>query len=133
MGNQIANSGAKLPFSANALDITNDIINANAKLNPKAIRYPFPCLDFLEEITTPSISDDPQQIIKQYFLVNSIDFMEEASAKSMVYQISFTTKEHFKNERTKISKGYQESDSRTCIHYQWWFSSYVLWRYDCSD
>jgi len=64
------------------------------------------------EITTPSISEDPQQIIKQYFLVNSIDFMEETSSKSMMYQISFTTKEHFKNERTKISKGYQESPTK---------------------
>ena len=56
LGNQIARRGAKLPFSANALDITKDIINANAKLNPKAIRYPFPCLDFLEAITTPRIT-----------------------------------------------------------------------------
>ena len=41
-GSQIAKSGFRLPFSANALDITNDIINAKANLNPNAIRYPLP-------------------------------------------------------------------------------------------
>ena len=64
------------------------------------------------EITTPSISDRPDMAIKQYFLVNSINFMEEASVKTMVYQLSFTTKEHFKNERSKISKGFQESPTK---------------------
>ena len=64
------------------------------------------------EISTPSISDNPGMVIRQYFLVNSVDFMEEGSVKSMLYQLSFTTKEHFKNERLKISKGYQESPTK---------------------
>ena len=64
------------------------------------------------EITTPSISDNPEQIIKQYFFVTAIDFMQEASSKSMAYRLTFTTKEHFKNERTKISKAYQDSPTK---------------------
>jgi len=64
------------------------------------------------EITTPSISDRPEMAIKQHFFVHSIDLMEEASAKSMAYQLSFTTKEHFTNERKKISKGYQDSPTK---------------------
>ncbi len=64
------------------------------------------------EISTPSISNNPSMVIKQYFLVNSIDFMEEGSVNNMLYQLSFTTKEHFKNERLKISKGYQESPTK---------------------
>jgi len=64
------------------------------------------------EISTPSISDRPEMAIRQHFFVHSIDLMEEASSNSMVYQLSFTTKEHFANERKKISKGYQDSPTR---------------------
>ena len=64
------------------------------------------------EISTPSISEDPSIVFKHYFFVTSIDFMEESSAKSMAYRLSFTTKEHFRNERTKISKAYQDTPTK---------------------
>ena len=38
--------------------------------------------------------------------------MQEASIKSTMYQLSFTTKEHFANERSKISKGFQDSPTK---------------------
>ena len=49
-------NGSKVPFSAKALVITKKIINAKAKQKPIAIRYPVPCLDFLEAIITPKIT-----------------------------------------------------------------------------
>ena len=53
MGIHIAKSGFNVPFSANALDITKNIINVNANRNPSVIKIPVPCLDFLEETITP--------------------------------------------------------------------------------
>tara|TARA_B100000676_G_C17462091_1_gene524303 strand:- start:1 stop:117 length:117 start_codon:yes stop_codon:yes gene_type:complete len=38
LGNHIASKGLRLPFSAKALDITKNIINAKAKLKPRTIR-----------------------------------------------------------------------------------------------
>ena len=64
------------------------------------------------EITTPSISDRPELVIKQHFFVTNVDLMEETASNTMMFRLSFTTKEHFANERTKISKAYQETPTK---------------------